>query len=180
MLDRFRSSLLYRHAFAWLSTLLACLLVGCAASSGDAPKEPTRLDLVIHAQAEVNPNEEGRAAPIVVRIYELKSDTAFSAADFFNLQNTDKTVLGEDLLKRDEFLLRPGDTQKINRASKPETVAIGVLAAYRDLGKSVWRVVYKLAPAPEAAWYRSVIPSNKAKLQVELEDHAIKVTEREK
>lgn len=165
---------------ACAAALLAGLLTGCATSSSDPLKEPTRVDLVIHAQSAVNPNEEGRAAPIVVRVYELKSDTAFNAADFFGLQGNEKIVLADDLVKRDEFLMRPGDTRKIKRLAKPDTVAIGVLAAYRDLGKSVWRTVYKLPTAPDAAWYRSVMPSNKVKLQIELEEHAIKMTEREK
>jgi type VI secretion system protein VasD len=74
----------------------------------------------------------------------------------------------------DEFILRPGDKQTLRRTANPEAVAIGVLAGYRELGQSVWRVTYKLAAAPDAAWYRK---ANKAKLKIYLDQQAITITE---
>lgn len=137
------------------------------------------MRLHIEAGTSVNPDERGRAAPIMVRVYELKSPTAFENADFFTLQSDGKKALGDDVLASDEFLLRPGDTQDIRRKSNPATTAIGVLAGYRDLGKSVWRAVYKLPAAPDVAWYRAVIPENKAKLTIRLDQRAVSMTERE-
>ncbi|MQR02105.1 type VI secretion system lipoprotein TssJ [Glaciimonas sp. GS1] len=153
------------------------LLSACASNSGiPAPKELSKLDLTIHASDDVNLTEK-RATPVMVRIYELKSDKAFQDADYFSLKDNDKTKLGEDLLVKNEYILRPGDSQTIVRKSSPDTVAIGVLAGYQDLSHSVWRVVYKLPKAPDVAWYRAVIPDNKVKLLITLESDAIKVTE---
>lgn len=157
-------------------TAVAFALVLAACANGDPkPKEPLRLDLTVHAAATVNPDEQKRAAPIVVRVYELKTDGAFNAADFFTLQDKDKTVLADDLVKRDQFQLRPGEHVTIARNADPSTTTLGILAAYRDLPNSVWRTVYALPVTPDKAWYRFSTP--KLKLAITLDANAIKVTE---
>ncbi|MEJ8810694.1 type VI secretion system lipoprotein TssJ [Variovorax ureilyticus] len=159
-----------------LSLTLACALAACSTPTPYAPKEQTQLDITITAADDVNPDDKERAAPIMVRFYELKSENTFEAADYFSLHNNDKTLLAADLLARDEFILRPGDVKSIRRKSHPDITAIGVLAGYRDLPNATWRVVHTLPPAPEASWYRSVIPANKAKLQIQLESQGIRLT----
>ena len=152
----------------------ACLLAACA-TGAPQPKEPTRLDLTVSAAATVNPDDRGRAAPIVVRIYELRNDGAFKAADFFTLQDREKTVLADDVVKRDQLELRPGDHRTIVRKADPATTAIGVLASYRDLATSEWRAVYAMPSAPDSAWYRFSAP--KLKLAIDLDTNAINITE---
>ncbi|RQR38098.1 type VI secretion system lipoprotein TssJ [Burkholderia sp. Bp9143] len=159
---------------------LACLLAlsACASSGEPKPKEPIRLDMRVNALPDVNPDDRGRAAPIVVRIYELKNDGAFEAADFFTLQTQDKTVLADDVAKRDELQLRPGEHQTFVRRPDPATKTIGVIAAYRDLPNAVWRAAYAMPAAPDKAWYRLFTP--KLKLTIDLEAKAVKITEAKK
>lgn len=157
--------------------LLTLTAVGCASSSDPKPKEVKRLDIALVSQAMLNKDEQGRAAPLLIRIYELKSDVAFEAADFFDLQKNDKNILQQDLLVKDEFILRPGDSQRIYRNTLPETQALGFIAEFRDLPRSVWRASYKLLPSPEKSWYRSVLPNKKVKLRVEYDDNSIRITE---
>lgn len=140
------------------------------------PKEQIQLDITVTAATDVNVDEKGRAAPILVRVYELMSDAAFETADYFSLQNGDKAVIGSDMLTREEFILRPGDVKTIHRKSHPEIGAIAVLAGYRDLAQADWRAVQKIAPAPEAVWYRAVLPANKAKLQIQLLSKGVRIT----
>jgi type VI secretion system protein VasD len=164
-----------RVAAIKLCSMLALGFAVTACSSTPQPaKEQTKLELQIDVSDGVNPDEQGRAAPVMVRVYELKSAASFDAADFFSLQNDGKKLLGADALVTDEFILRPGDKQTLRRTANPEAVAIGVLAGYRELGQSVWRVTYKLAAAPDAAWYRK---ANKAKLKIYLDQQAITITE---
>jgi type VI secretion system protein VasD len=159
-----------------VATLAGATLLSACASRGDPkPKEPIRLDMSINALPGVNPDDRGRAAPIVVRIYELKNDGAFNAADFFTLQTRDKTVLADDVVKRDELQLRPGEHRKVVRRPDPATTAIGVIAAYRDLPNAGWREVYTMPAAPDKAWYRFFTP--KLKLTIDLEAKAVRITE---
>ncbi len=157
-------------------------LTACSALSGNgqpAQKEQAKLDISIEADRDMNTDNKGRGAPMLLRVYELKSDIAFQDADFFALQKTDKAVLGADLLAVDQFILRPGETRKIKRKSNPETTAIAIFAGYRDLPTSIWRVVYKMEAAPESSWYRAIIPANKAKLKIALQSNAILMTDEE-
>lgn len=140
------------------------------------PREQTKLDITITADAGVNPDDKGRAAPILVRIYELKSEGTFESADYFSLNANDKAVIGADLLVRDEFILRPGEVKTIRRKSHPDIAAIGVIAGYRELAQADWRAVQKIDPAPEVAWYRSVLPANKVTLQIGLQAKGIQLT----
>ncbi|AJG18146.1 type VI secretion system lipoprotein TssJ [Cupriavidus basilensis] len=160
---------LYRY---W--PMAIALLAGCAAS----PVQNEQMKLVLRAEAKptVNPDARGRASPVLVRMYELKSDGTFANADYFTLQSADKTLLLDDLLARDEFILRPDETRDFERKLNPATTALGFLVGYNDLGKATWRTVYKLPPATEAAWYRAVVPARKIKLQVLLDQLTINIT----
>jgi hypothetical protein len=51
-----------------------------------------------HGGPGVNPDDKGRAAPILVRVYELKSEGTFESADYFSLNANDKAAIGSDLL----------------------------------------------------------------------------------
>ncbi|EDT05537.1 conserved hypothetical protein [Burkholderia ambifaria IOP40-10] len=162
-----------------VATLACALALSACASSGEPkPKEPIRLDMRVNARPDVNPDDRGRAAPIVVRIYELKNGGAFNAADFFTLQTQDKTVLADDVVKRDELQLRPGEHQTLVRRPDPATTTIGVIAAYRDLPNAVWRAVYTMPATPDKAWYRWFTP--KLKLTIDLEAKAVEITEAKK
>ncbi|WP_242540401.1 type VI secretion system lipoprotein TssJ [Trinickia mobilis] len=153
-------------------------LTACSSGSPTV-KAQTDLQVQVVASANVNPDDWGRAAPIMVRVYELKSATAFESADFFTLQNDGKKALGDDVLAVDEFILRPGDRREIRRKSNPATTAIGVLAGYRELGKSVWRDVFRLPTAPDASWYSAAIPDKKQKLTIRLDQRTVSITEPE-
>jgi type VI secretion system protein VasD len=122
----------------WVALLLSALLAACA-----SPPKPvvTKVEGSISAAADVNPDSNGRASPIVLRIYELKSDAAFSSADFFSLCDNDQAALGADLVARDELHLRPGDTVKLSRTIQPDVTHFGAVAAFRDLERASWRAV---------------------------------------
>ena len=164
----------HHRGFVALTCAVLALLAGCASSPPQ--NEQMKLELEIEAKSTVNPDDKDRASPVLVRVYELKSDNAFENADYFSLDKNDKTLLNQDLLVRDEFILRPGDSRDIERKLNPETKSIGFLVGYRDLGKATWRVVHKLPPAPEVAWYRVVVPARKIKLQVLLDQQSITLT----
>lgn len=156
--------------------LCAFALALTACTTTPAQPEQMKLDLAIEAKNTLNPDDKGRASPVLVRLYELKTASIFENADYYALESTDRTMLVPDLLARDEFILRPGEFRDIERKLNPDTQVLGLLVGYRDLGKATWRTVYKLPPAPEAAWYRAAIPARKVKLQIVLDEQAITVS----
>jgi type VI secretion system protein VasD len=161
----------FTHVVAFICALG---LAGCASNDPKAVHEPVKLDLTVTASSNVNLDDQKRAAPIVVRIFELKNADTFNAADFFSLQDKDKTVLADDLIARDLFQLRPGENKIIQRNAEQATTTLGVIAAYRDLPNSVWRATWTLPPSPSAAWYRF---ATKLKLTINLDTSAIRITD---
>jgi type VI secretion system protein VasD len=124
------------------------LLAGCAA--GPRVSEPATLTIRLQAAADVNPDLRGRASPLDVRLFELRSASAFEAADFFALYDRDQATLAADLLAREQIVVQPGEVRTLRRQAKPETRHLGVIAAYRDLERSVWRASVSVAPPTEA------------------------------
>ena len=123
------------------ATALAAVLVACAS----APK-PTQVAGTIEASAQVNPSTSKRPSPVLVRVYELKTAAAFTAADFMSLYQRDKTELGGDMLGKDEFVLAPGESKSFAKTLSPDTRFLGVLAAYRDVEHARWRSVVAVQP----------------------------------
>ena len=120
-----------------LSLLLAAVIVvtGCAT----APK-PARLTLNISSAATINPDLNGRPSPVVLRIYSLKGSSIFNNARFVELYSNSKDVLGGDFLAVEEIEISPGESLNLKQRELPsETRHIGVLAAFRDIDRAVWR-----------------------------------------
>lgn len=137
---------------------LFILLIVCLTGCGMKPKLPElpplpiekpvpQLNMRIAAKADANRDSEGKPLAIVVRVYELKSEGVFTKADFFSLYDHDSTVLGGDLITRDEMTLAPEQFLPINRPLNADATCIGVIAAFRDIDRARWRDVMRLNPS---------------------------------
>jgi type VI secretion system protein VasD len=122
----------------FLRLLAVCGTLSLALTGGCASKPPL-LKGAIKTEAVTNPDVTGRASPVVVRVYELKSLALFNTADFFSLFEKERETLGTELVGREEYDLRPAETRPYQRQLQPDTRFIGVVAAFRDLEKSSWR-----------------------------------------
>ncbi|MET3179826.1 type VI secretion system lipoprotein TssJ [Variovorax sp. NFACC27] len=101
----------------------------------------TTVAVTLTAGADANPDARGRASPLTVRVYALKSPGPFEGSDFFSLFEKDQATLGAELVQREEVLLRPGETKKLDFNLPPDAKSMGVMAAYRDLDRARWREV---------------------------------------
>ena len=128
----------------WPATcaLLVLMSAGCATE----PPPSTEVTGTLQAAANVNPSTSKRPSPLLVRVYELKSATAFNNADFVSLYQRDQAELGTEMVGREEVILNPGDSRPMNKLTAPETRFVGVFAAYRDLDRAKWRSVVAIQP----------------------------------
>ncbi|MDE2370645.1 MAG: type VI secretion system lipoprotein TssJ [Burkholderiales bacterium] len=108
---------------------------------------PTRVEGSISAAAGLNPSVSQRPSPLVLRVYELRTPTAFTQADFMSLYQGDRAALAADLVAREEFTLEPGRSQPYNKQLNAETRYIGVVGLYRDLEHATWRASAQVQPA---------------------------------
>jgi type VI secretion system protein VasD len=126
--------------------LVAVALASCA---GKPPKEeekpPPVLRVSLAAETDANRGPGGRALPIVVRLYELKAQGAFSGADFFSLYDREAETLGGELIAREELTLAPGQTRQIQKNLDPQTHYLGILGAFRDIDRAAWRSLVPVA-----------------------------------
>jgi len=127
-----RSGLHFAAALSVAAALAAC--------AGGPPK-PAQIAGTIQASALLNPSASNRPSPLLVRVYELRSASAFNNADFVSLYQRDQAELAADLVGRDEFMLSPGEARAFNKTLSPETRFLGVLGAFRDLEHAKWRSV---------------------------------------
>ena len=121
------------------------LLAGC---SSTAKVVPAPYAIELRADPKVNLNASGRPSPVQVTVYELKSARAFESSDFFTLQADARAALGAELLNTEQVILKPGETKVLRYAGNPEARVVGVVAAYRDLEQSKWRLLVSL-PEPQ-------------------------------
>jgi type VI secretion system protein VasD len=133
---------------AWRKTtaLLAVMSVGVAACGAAPPKPapPVKAELV--SAADVNPDANGRASPVVVRVYQLKEEGAFNSADFFSLYDHEQEALGPSLVNREEYVLAPGEKRSLELKIDPAAQFIAAIAAYRDVRSAHWKAITPPAP----------------------------------
>ncbi|OPA96770.1 type VI secretion system-associated lipoprotein [Pseudomonas fluorescens] len=142
-----------------LAVATALLLTACAK---DAAKPDTTAELHFHAIAGLNPGANGQAAPVRVRIFELKNAATFGRSDYFALADRAQSTLGLDLLDQDEVMVQPGQQLSIKRDLDPSTRQIGLLVGYRELDRAQWRTVIDV-PARQYTEY-----------QISLDVHAVR------
>ncbi len=126
--------------------------------------QPVPLLGTISAAADLNPSATQRPSPLVLRIYELRSDTAFSKADFIALYQAEQATLGADLVLKDEFVLTPGESRAYQRTLSIETRYLAVFGAYRNVERAVWRAI------------AAVPPGRTLKLAIRAESQALSMT----
>ncbi|MCL9780077.1 type VI secretion system lipoprotein TssJ [Vibrio sp. S4M6] len=126
--------------------LVIVMLSGC--SMWDQFKESTGLtpdsssvEMIIDTSKELNVRSSGQSSPVILRLYELTSPVMFRSLDFFALFENDKASLGDEYIKRYEFELQPNETLHETLTLDPQTRALGIAAAFRDINGSSWRKV---------------------------------------
>lgn len=146
----------HRCALPGVVALGVSLLIGCAKAPPPQPPPPpvpatitiaappdakVRLPMVLTAAPDANPGARGTPQPIVVRVYQLRSDQAFLKADQLELFDDENKVLGQELIGRTEYLLAPSEkqTHEINFAG--DAVYVGVAAGFYDIRNAEWRQV---------------------------------------
>ena len=107
------------------------------AAPADKPK--VTVTMTITASPEANPDRSGRPSPVVVRVYQLRADTAFNAASFSDLLEKDDAGLGAEMISREEHVLTPKESKTIGVTLSDETRLVGAVAGFRDLLNAQWR-----------------------------------------
>ncbi|WP_409172386.1 type VI secretion system lipoprotein TssJ [Variovorax sp. H27-G14] len=131
--------------------MFAGLVSGCAST---AKSLPTPYAITIKIDDGVNPDGRGQAAPILVKVFELKSSGNFEAADYFALQDRDRETLMTELVNADQAIMRSGEERVFKREAGLDSRAIGIVAGYRKLEAARWRIVLPLQEPKQTNLYK--------------------------
>ncbi|WP_087020900.1 type VI secretion system lipoprotein TssJ [Thaumasiovibrio subtropicus] len=126
-----------------LFVLIVLFIQGCGAFNYIVPAYAT---LNFKVSEDINPDMNGRASPLVVKVYELSSRTVFDNQDFFALYESPEKALGGDLVMRDEYSFSPGADASYEVSMQASTRYVGIVAAYRDIDNAHWREVIEIDP----------------------------------
>lgn len=106
---------------------------------------PSRVDLSMVAEQDVNPNYAGIGTPLAFQILQLKDDSMLMAADFAELKDDLKDTLGTNYLAHDDFTLLPGQFKFYAPFEIDEdTRYIGIIALYARPDMAQWKKVVRV------------------------------------
>lgn len=130
--------------FQCLFLVSVLLLNGCAVANYVV--DPY-TNLGFEASDDINPDASGRASPLVIRVYELRSVDTFRSAGFFDLYDEPEGVLDGDLLSMQEVILRPELVEKLPTMTLNEnTRYLGIVAAFQNIDEAEWKMILDAKP----------------------------------
>ncbi|WP_249977518.1 type VI secretion system lipoprotein TssJ [Vreelandella olivaria] len=111
---------------------------------------PTRVDLSMVAEPNVNPNVDGEGTPLRFQVLQLKDDSMLMAADLSQLQRDLEEALGTNYLTHDDFTLLPGQWKFYEPFEiDEETRYIGIIAFYATPNEAEWKKVVRVSSRGE-------------------------------
>jgi len=146
------SVMMRRRLFVAALTLSSVgLSTGCAQPPPPEEPDPCNVQIVklrIYASDFINPNDEERPRPVVVRLYQLANDLRMQNARYDEILNKDAEVLGEDMLKRDEVQLFPNGFVEVKFERIPEAFYLAGAAMFHGPQGQSWKTFYEFPPMP--------------------------------
>ena len=151
------SSRIHPLAFGALAALtlalsaFASLGATCAPAAPVEPPKPCDVQIVtlnIYAADNINPNENGKPRPVVLRLYQLKNDVRMENATYDEIFLKDKETLEDDLMKVDSLSVFPNELVQVKfERIKEASVLAGVALFHSPKGTS-WKTYYAFPPLP--------------------------------
>ena len=110
-----------------LMTLLALSTISCG-STRKLLNVETSAELTFITSKDLNPDQDGRASPIVIKAFSLSDDRQFKREDFLSLYENPAERLGSDLIDSVELKeFSPDETRVENIPLTPQTRFIGLM-----------------------------------------------------
>ncbi|MDR2573370.1 MAG: type VI secretion system lipoprotein TssJ [Desulfovibrio sp.] len=116
-------------------TVLILCLAGCGAP---------QLSLKVASLPNVNPDNSERPSPVLLKVYELRQNIAFTQGDFQSLFEHPVQTLGADLIAADEMVFIPGEARNVIYHPTLSTRYVGILAGFRQMERAKWRFIRPL------------------------------------
>jgi len=141
-------NLLNTLKIAPLAILLTMLLVGltaCQSMNGAVGGYfglDTDLQIDFIVDADINPDELGKASPLFIRMYELQSKKMMKKADFIELYERSEEVLGADMIAMHKLKhFKPGETRTEHFVLSPKTRYVTLYGEFLEYKESKYKLI---------------------------------------
>ncbi|MCW8899576.1 MAG: type VI secretion system lipoprotein TssJ [Gammaproteobacteria bacterium] len=133
-----------------LFVIYIAVLTGCSSinsSVGGFFNMDTDLEIKFKVDADVNPDDDRKPSPLFVRMYQLKSTKMFNRANFIDLYEKDKEILGADMISKQKLRrIKPGENRDEHFVLNKETNYIGLYAEFLDYKNSSFKLLIPVVP----------------------------------
>lgn len=111
--------------------MVLCLALAACSTTRRTLNIQTKATLDLQTTEHVNPDSDGRASPIVLRLFLLNDKQAFEQATFLSLYQNAEQSLGDELLKAQRLQpLVPGAARDEYLELSDKARYLGVIAEY--------------------------------------------------
>ncbi len=126
--------------------------------------------LTISSTANLNLNDSDEPLPVMLNVYQLGDDKAFTEASFTDLWKKDLAILGDSMLTKETLTINPASQERLTFERHAQARYIGVMAIFRKPEKEEWRAV---APVADGFFGRKF----SSKLTVNLKSNTVAIAE---
>lgn len=113
---------------------------------GEPSEQPSLVSLILLAEPDINPNEQGEATPTEIAVLYLSEDSKLLAADSDQLTSeTLEKTLGKNYIDHQEYTLLPDQFKALPPVKLEEKNRyIGVVAHFADANTADWKKAIKV------------------------------------
>jgi len=123
-----------------VSLLTACQSMNAAVGGYLGLDTDLQIDFIV--DADINPDELDKASPLFIRMYELKSKKMIRKADFIEIYERDKEVLGADLINSHKLKrFKPGENRTEHFVLDPKTHYVALYAEFLEFKESKYKLI---------------------------------------
>ena len=124
----------------FVSLITACQTVN--SSVGGYLNLDTDIEIELLVDADINPDESGKASPLFIRLYELTSNKMMDRADFIEIYERDKDVLGADMIAVHKLKrLKPGESRTEHIVLDKKTNYVALYAEFLEFKEAKFKLI---------------------------------------
>ncbi len=127
---------MYSRARSLMLGVLSVLVVACGGPM---------VKVSLSSNANLNPGQDQKPLPVVVRVYQLSGKDTFENSKFEDIWKDDLRVLGDSLLTSKEVVINPSDQMSVEIDKHDQARYVGVVAIFRNPVDKKWRDVHELS-----------------------------------
>lgn len=154
-----------RYVMFFFAIFFISALTSCSLLPGE--KKPESIKIALLASSDVNLNTHNRPSPLGIYIYELKTPDTFDNSDYYSIINNTNVEFSQQSNKLYQAILMPGEKRNIEIKPGKSSVALGVVAAYRNINSADWNKAIVFPDVKPVPWWKLIHSEEQKTLSID-------------